>query len=124
MSRYLIREFCMLKPACIALSITAFSYGFGGQVAQAGWSDAASGLTLGASSLVISVKKHKNDDDDDDDDSGNKHKANNKGKHKKHDDKDHKANEQPTSGGGGKTPAESSSGEGKCNVLIGDYGGC
>ena len=49
---------------------------------------------------------------------GNKQKANNKGKHKKHDDKEHEANEQPTVDF---DPVESSSGAGKCNVLIGDY---
>ena len=58
----------MFKPACIALSIGALVYGFGGQAAQAGWSDAASDLKLGASSPVISVKKNKRNDDDDDED--------------------------------------------------------
>jgi len=108
-----IREFCMLKPACIALSISALVYGFGGQAALAGWSDAASGLTLSASSLVISVKKNKRNDNDDNDDNGNKQNANNKGKHKKHDDDDneHEANDK----------APSTTTKPKCDVLWGDY---
>ena len=105
----------MLKPACIALSISALVYGFGGQAALAGWSDAASGLTLSASSLVISVKKNKrndDDDNDDNDDNGNKQNAN-KGKHKKHDDDDneHEADDK----------APSTTTKPKCDVLWGDY---
>ena len=80
----------MLKPACFALSIGALMYGFGGQAAQAGWSDAVSGLTLSASSLVISVKKNKQHNDHDDDDDNRhqgKHKKNkDHGKHKKNND--------------------------------------
>ena len=102
----------MFKPACIALSISALVYGFGGQAALAGWSDAASGLALSASSLVISVKKNKRNDDDDNDDNGNKQNAN-KGKHKKHDDDDdeHEANDK----------APSTTTKPKCDVLWGDY---
>jgi hypothetical protein len=84
----------MLKPAGIALSIGALIYGFGGQAAQGGWIDAGSGLSLGASSLVISVKKHKNNDDHD----GKNHKSSNKGKHK-HDDKQEAGEDSTASGG-------------------------
>ncbi len=82
----------MLKPACFALSVGALMFGFGGQVAQAGWSDAVSGLTLSTSSLVISIKKNKNHKDhDDNDDNDNHHygkqkKKNDHGKSKKNND--------------------------------------
>ena len=57
----------MLKQACIAVAISALVLGFGGRPGQAGWGDAGSSLTLGASSPLISVKKNKNHDDDDND---------------------------------------------------------
>jgi hypothetical protein len=68
----------MLKQACIAAAIGALVFGFGGQPGQAGWSDAGSSLTAGASSALMSVKKNKNQDDDDDDDDHHNGKGNKK----------------------------------------------
>ena len=84
----------MLKAASIALSIGAIIFGFGGQAAQGGWIDAGAGLSPGTS-LVISVKKHKNNDDSDHD--GKNHKSSNKGKHK-HDDKQEAGEDSTASG--------------------------
>jgi hypothetical protein len=55
----------MLKQASIVLAISGLVLGIGALHGHAGWSDARSNLTLGASSPIISIKKHKNDDDDD-----------------------------------------------------------
>ena len=66
----------MLRAAFVALSIEALALSFWGPTSQAGWSDAATNLSGGASSVVVSVKKHKNDDGDEDGD-------HNKGKKKK-----------------------------------------
>ena len=51
----------MLKQACIVLAISGLVLSIGGRTTQAGWSDAGSNLTAGASSPVVSIKKHKND---------------------------------------------------------------
>ena len=64
----------MLRAAFVAFSISALALVFWGPNSQAGWSDAATSLSSGASSVVVSVKKHKNDDDDDDDDKPKKSK--------------------------------------------------
>ncbi len=54
----------MLKQAGVALAIGALVLGLGGRVGQAGWSDAGSSLTLGATSPLMSVKKKKKNEDD------------------------------------------------------------
>jgi hypothetical protein len=85
----------MFKQACIAVAISAVTlvFGFGGRPGQAGWSDAGSGLAVGASSPLISVKKNKNHDDDD----GHHHGNHNK---KKHTDDSAPGQSAPTGGGG------------------------
>ena len=91
----------MLKQACIVLAISGLVLGIGGRTTQAGWSDAGSNLTAGASSPVVSIKKHKNDNDDDDNNN------NHHGKVKKNNDGDAGLSEctiiQPGGGGGCKT---------------------
>ena len=90
----------MLKQACIAVAISALVFGFGARPGQAGWSDAGSSLTLGASTQLISVKKNKNHDDDDDDDDHD----HGKGNKKKNSDDDAGLSEctiQQSGGGGG-----------------------
>ncbi|MCJ7598591.1 MAG: hypothetical protein MUO41_08185 [Methyloceanibacter sp.] len=68
----------MLKQACIAVAISALVLGFGGRPGQAGWGDAGSNLTLGASSPLVSVKKNKNHDDDEEDNDDRHHGKGNK----------------------------------------------
>lgn len=54
----------MLKRACVALAIGALVLGLGGRPGQAGWSEAGSSLTSGATSPLMSVKKKKKNEDD------------------------------------------------------------
>ena len=61
----------MLQRVCLALSVCALAFFFVGGLSQAGWSGLGLTSAHDASSLVISVKKHKHQDDDaDDDDNG------------------------------------------------------
>ncbi len=68
----------MLKQACIVLAISGLVLGIGGRPGHAGWGDAGLNLTLGASSPVVSIKKHKNDDDDDQGNNEDHHHGKNK----------------------------------------------
>jgi hypothetical protein len=89
----------MVKKACIAVAVGAIALilGLGGRPGQAGWSDAGSGLAVGASSPLISVKKNKKHDDDDDDDHHHgKH-------HKKNHTDDGVTGQSAPTGGGGQT---------------------
>ena len=61
----------MLQRICLVLSVCALVIFFVGGLSQAGWSGLGLTSAHDASSLVISVKKHKhNDDDNADDDNG------------------------------------------------------
>jgi hypothetical protein len=54
----------MFQRLYLALSICALAFVFGGQMTQAGWSDAGLTVMRETSSLVIAVKKNKHHDDD------------------------------------------------------------
>jgi hypothetical protein len=60
----------MLQRICLVLSVCALAFFFVGGLSQAGWSGLGLTSAHDASSLVISVKKHKHNDDDNDDDNG------------------------------------------------------
>lgn len=63
----------MLQRVCLALTICALVFVCGIQTTQAGWHDTGLTRARDASSLVISIKKHKHDDGDDNGDN-HKHK--------------------------------------------------
>jgi hypothetical protein len=65
----------MLRRFCLALLACALVIVFGGQTTQAGWRDTGLAPAYDASSLVISVKKHKHDNGDNNSDN-HKHKKN------------------------------------------------
>jgi hypothetical protein len=60
----------MLQRICLILLVCALALFLGGGLSQAGWSDLGLTNARDASSLIISVKKHKHHDDDEDDDNG------------------------------------------------------
>ena len=103
----------MMPRAFMALSVCAFVYVLSGQTTQAGWSDGVALNRAGnTSSLVISIKKHKNNDDSDDDNHHSKHK----------DGKDTSERDQgPKDTNSATTPPTNNTNQ---NVLWGDYNMC
>jgi hypothetical protein len=65
----------MLQRVCLVLSVYALASVFGGGLTYASWDGLGLTSARDATSLVISVKKHKHNDDDDNGDN-QKHKKN------------------------------------------------
>ncbi len=112
----------MHKQACVALSVGALIFYFGGQ-AQAGWGGSvASSLTVGVSRPIVFVKRNKNADDDNHHKAQNQKAKRNKNKHDEDDTEEAKSNSgssgNSSSGSSGNSSSGGSSGDVPAATLL------